>query len=61
MTGRGPIQRFKTYIVISKPKRISVKQGFVHVIGALRAVENGVRLSQRAAAVLSDPEGFVRS
>ena len=36
ITGRGPAQRVKTYIVISKPKRISVKPGFVHIMGALR-------------------------
>jgi hypothetical protein len=36
ITGRGPTQRVKTYIVISKPKRISVKPGFVHIMGALR-------------------------
>jgi hypothetical protein len=35
ITGRGPTQRVKTYIVISKPKRISVKPGFVHIMGAL--------------------------
>jgi hypothetical protein len=29
-------QRVNTYIVISKPKRISVKLGFVHIMGALR-------------------------
>jgi len=35
ITGRGSTQRVKTYIVISKPKRISVKLGFVHIMGAL--------------------------
>jgi hypothetical protein len=35
ITGRGATQRVKTYIVISKPKRISVKPGFVHIMGAL--------------------------
>jgi len=34
--GRLFSQRVKTYIVISNPKRISVKLGFVHIIGALR-------------------------
>jgi hypothetical protein len=36
ITGRGSTQRVKTYIVISKPKRISVKLGLVHIIGALQ-------------------------
>ena len=36
ITGRGPTQRVKTYIVISKPKRMSVKLGFVHIMGALQ-------------------------
>ena len=56
MTGRGPIQRVDTYIVISKPKRMSVKLGFVHIMTALRAGEHGVSLSQCAAVVLSDLE-----
>jgi len=42
ITGRGSTQRVKTYIVISKPKRISVKLGFVHIIGALRGGLNTV-------------------
>ena len=36
LTGRGPTQRVKTYIVISKPKRMSVKLGLVHIMGALQ-------------------------
>jgi hypothetical protein len=36
ITGRGSTQRVRTYIVISKPKRISVKLGFVHIMGTLR-------------------------
>src|ERR1700686_1861170 len=42
ITGRGPLQRVKTYIVISKPKRISVKLGFIHIMGALRGGLNTV-------------------
>ena len=34
--GEDQGQRVKTYMVISKPKRMSVKPGFVHIMGALR-------------------------
>ena len=33
--GEDQGQRVKTYIVISKPKRMSVKPGFVHIMDAL--------------------------
>jgi len=46
ITGRRPTQRVKTYIVISKPKRTSVKLGFVHGMGALLGgLKTGLKLS----------------